>query len=289
MAKDVDLSSKQWIDIVFDGKNKDFGAYQLRADSVRRHTKATIIVLVAVIVIFGFMMAWLGGAFDKAEEDIIGSNEQDLAVLNESTEEEELEEEEEMLDMQEPEPEVEEIPEEEVTNSIQNTILDIVEDDKAINEVKTQEELRETNAAVGNVDVSDGVDDLTKTLVKNEVIVETVKEPEPEKEIVYTVANVQSPPMFVGGEQAMYKWLSEHINYPAAAAEEGIDGRVVVEFVVSKTGKIENARVVRGRHPALDKEALRVVNSMPAWQPGNNNGQAVKVTYNLPVTFKLQK
>ncbi|MDE6238719.1 MAG: energy transducer TonB, partial [Muribaculaceae bacterium] len=66
-------------------------------------------------------------------------------------------------------------------------------------------------------------------------------------------------------------------------------GKVIVEFVVSKTGAIENARVLRGRHPALDKEALRVVKAMPNWNPGRNNGNAVKVTYTLPVTFKLQQ
>ncbi len=86
----------------------------------------------------------------------------------------------------------------------------------------------------------------------------------------------------------MYAWLSDNIVYPPAASEEGIQGRVVVEFVVGKDGSITNARVVRTRHPALDKEALRVIKAMPNWIPGRHNGQPVKVTYTLPVTFKLQ-
>ncbi len=139
---------------------------------------------------------------------------------------------------------------------------------------------------MGVQDINDGVDDLTKKVVKEEVIV--VEEKPKEDNIVYTTANVQQQPEFPGGEQALYKWLNDHVQYPASASEEGVSGRVIVEFIVSKTGAIENARVVRGRHPALDKEALRVVKSMPKWNPGRNNGQAVKVTYHLPVTFRLQ-
>lgn len=102
------------------------------------------------------------------------------------------------------------------------------------------------------------------------------------------IAMVEQKPEFNGGEAAMYKWLSENIVYPSAASEEGVQGRVVVEFVVGKDGSITNVRVLRPRHPALDKEAVRVVKAMPKWIPGRNNGQPVKVTYTLPVTFKLQ-
>ena len=135
------------------------------------------------------------------------------------------------------------------------------------------------------MDITEGTNDLNKVQVKEQVIAET-KPVEEEK--VYNIAMVEQKPEFVGGEAAMYKWLSDHINYPAAAAEDGVQGRVVVEFEVSKTGTIEKVRVIRGRHPALDKEALRVVKAMPKWNPGRNNGQPVKVTYTLPVTFKLQ-
>ncbi len=109
-----------------------------------------------------------------------------------------------------------------------------------------------------------------------------------EDDRVYNIAMVEEKPEFPGGETAMYKWLSDNLFYPSQAAEDGTQGRVIVEFVISKNGYIENAHIVRGRHPALDKEALRLVNSMPRWKPGHNNGVPVKVTYSLPVTFKLQ-
>lgn len=100
---------------------------------------------------------------------------------------------------------------------------------------------------------------------------------------------VEQKPMFPGGEAAMYKWLGDQIQYPAAASEEGIQGRVVVQFIVEENGSISHVNVVRGKHPALDAEALRVVKKMPKWNPGRNNGQPVRVIYNLPVTFKLKQ
>ena len=285
MAKDVDLSSKEWLDIVFDGKNQAFGAYEMRKDTTKRHTKAVVIVLIIIgLLALGMGVAGVVSKYASGEEEgADASVEQQLAVYE--AEEDEAEEEEETFEM--PEPEIEEMIKEDVANQIQNTIIDVVEDDKVVNEVKTQDELREDDRQVGVQDISDGVDDLTKKVVKEEVII--VEEKKPVEDIVYTTANVQQQPQFPGGEAAMYKWLSEHIQYPPQAAEEGVDGRVTVQFVVTKTGAIENVQVVRPRHPALDKEAIRVVKSMPAWNPGRNNGQPVKVTFVLPVSFKLQK
>mgnify|MGYP004446111561 FL=1 len=285
MAKDVDLSSKEWLDIVFDGKNQAFGAYEMRKGTTKRHTKAVVIVLIIIgLLALGMGVAGVVSKYASGEEEgADASVEQQLAVYE--AEEDEAEEEEETFEM--PEPEIEEMIKEDVANQIQNTIIDVVEDDKVVNEVKTQDELREDDRQVGVQDISDGVDDLTKKVVKEEVII--VEEKKPVEDIVYTTANVQQQPQFPGGEAAMYKWLSEHIQYPPQAAEEGVDGRVTVQFVVTKTGAIENVQVVRPRHPALDKEAIRVVKSMPAWNPGRNNGQPVKVTFVLPVSFKLQK
>lgn len=285
MAKDVDLSSKEWLDIVFEGKNKDFGAYEMRAQSTGRHNKAVIIVLIGLAVIITLLILSVNGVFTRAEDDSDA-----LAAVQENVQlydPEEEAEEEEMEEIILP-PEPEEIMEkEEVANQIQNTIIDIVEDEQVVNEVKTQEELREDNRMIGGQDISDGVDDLTKEVITQEVVI--VEEKPKEDNIVYTTANVQQQPEFPGGEAAMYKWLSDHIVYPATAAEEGVSGKVIVEFVVSKTGEIENIKALRGPHKALEAEAIRVVKSMPKWNPGRNNGQPVKVTFVLPVTFKLQK
>jgi len=285
MAKDVDLSSKEWLDIVFEGKNKEYGAYEMRAHSTARHNKSVIIVVIGLAVIIGLLILSISGVFQRADSDgADAATTQEDVVMYDAEQEEEIPEEE-IIEIPEPEQEV--MEKEEVANQIQNTIIDIVEDEKVVNEVKTQDELRNDDRMIGGQDISDGVDDFTKEVIKEEVIV--VEEKPKEDNIIYTTANVQQQPEFPGGEKAMYKWLYDHVQYPAQAAEEGVSGRVIVQFVVSKTGAIENIQVVRGRHPALDKEALRVVKAMPNWNPGRNNGQPVKVTYNLPVTFQLQK
>ncbi len=117
---------------------------------------------------------------------------------------------------------------------------------------------------------------------------EVISDPVDDGEQPMSISMVEQKPSFPGGEAEMYRWISANLVYPPAAAEEGVSGRVVVEFVVGKDGSISNARVVRGRHPALDREALRLIQSMPRWIPGRNNGRVVKVTYTLPVTFRLQ-
>lgn len=286
MAKEVDLSSKEWRDIVFEGKNKEFGAYVLRTDSVSRHNKAVAYVLGVLVVILALLILSISGVFSRSDDDELAvSTEQEIATFDAQDEEEEGIEEE-QVKIEEPE---EIIAPEEVANEQRITDLLIVEDDKfeKEKEVKTQEDMTKNEAQAGVIDITEGTNDLNKQVVREQVIQET--KPKEVEDKVYNIAMVEQKPEFPGGEAAMYKWLSDHINYPVAAAEEGVQGRVVVEFVVSKTGNVENVRVLRGRHPALDKEATRLVKSMPKWQPGRNNGQPVKVTYTLPITFKLQE
>mgnify|MGYP001143863485 FL=1 len=282
MAKDVDLTSREWRDIVFEGKNKDFGAYKLRESSPARHTKAIVWVVISVAIILVLLILSVSGVFSKPEEEqITTATVQEIAAVE--AEEEEIEEEEEQFQMPEPE---EVVAPEEVANQQRVTDLLIVEDDKLEEDkqVKNQEDVLENEAQAGALDITEGTNDLNKMTIKEEVIAA----PKVEEEQPMNIAMVEQKPEFNGGEAAMYKWLSENIVYPSAASEQGVQGRVVVEFVVGKDGSITNVRVLRPRHPALDKEAVRVVKAMPKWIPGRNNGQPVKVTYTLPVTFKLQ-
>lgn len=116
---------------------------------------------------------------------------------------------------------------------------------------------------------------------KDELVVEEKKE-----EPVFTA--VEQMPQFPGGEEELMKYVSSNIKYPSMAMENAIQGRVVVKFVVTKTGKIGEVKVVRSKDPDLDKEAVRVVKSLPSFIPGKMNGQAVNVWYTLPITFKPQ-
>ncbi len=286
MAKDVDLSSKEWCDIVFEGKNKEFGAYIMRKNSPHRHTRAVVIVLIALAILLGLLILSVSGVFSRAEEEgpDASIDQEMLALAQEEAMEEEQIEEQPIIEQ----PEEEIIQPEEVANEQRVTDILVVEDEnfEADKQVKTQEEATQNEAQIGAIDVTEGTNDLDKQSIREQVVQEA---PVVEEEKVYTMAMVEQKPSFPGGDAAMYKWLGEHINYPAQASEEGVQGRVVVMFDVDKTGQIVNVKIARGRHPALDKEAMRLVKSMPKWQPGRNNGQPVKVTYTLPVTFKLQQ
>lgn len=102
-------------------------------------------------------------------------------------------------------------------------------------------------------------------------------------------SHVEEPPQFPGGQTALMKWLQENVQYPADAANAGIQGRVTVRFIVYSTGKVGSVEVIKPLNPILDKEAVRVVYSMPEWIPGKQNGKEVDVYFTLPVQFRLDK
>lgn len=125
---------------------------------------------------------------------------------------------------------------------------------------------------------------------KEEVVIAApveAPEEEEEEEVVFVV--VESMPEFPGGQQALFKYLGDNVKYPVIAQENGIQGRVICQFVVNKDGSIVDIEVVRsGGDPSLDKEAVRVIKSMPKWKPGKQRGKPVRVKFTLPVNFKLQ-
>lgn len=147
--------------------------------------------------------------------------------------------------------------------------LQVVEDDKEVAHVEMNTEL----------------DEDTEIKIEAPVQAEVVEE-EVEEEIFVVVEKM---PEFPGGQAALFKYLSENVKYPVIAQENGIQGRVICQFVVNKDGSIVDVEVVRsGGDASLDKEAIRVIKSMPKWKPGQQRGQAVRVKYTVPVNFKLQ-
>ena len=113
-----------------------------------------------------------------------------------------------------------------------------------------------------------------------------VEEEEPEEQTIFEV--VENMPDFPGGQAALMQYLAKNIKYPTIAQENGTHGRVIVQFVVNKDGSIVDAKVVRSVDPYLDKEALRVINTMPKWKPGMQRGKPVRVKFTVPVMFRLQ-
>jgi periplasmic protein TonB len=112
-------------------------------------------------------------------------------------------------------------------------------------------------------------------------------DPEQQGEEIFTI--VEQSPEFPGGEEARIKFLVEHIKYPEQAKEEGIEGTVYASFVVEKDGSISNVIILRGVGSLLDKEVIRIIHLMPKWKPGQQRGKAVRVQYNMPVKFSLDK
>jgi protein TonB len=175
-------------------------------------------------------------------------------------------------------------PPPQLKETVQFTPPVIKRDEDVTNEVLSQAELTENKADIsvktvegvkeGGVDIAD--------VIEHKVVIAEEKKPE-------IFSHVEVMPSFPGGDQAMMKWLNENMQYPVIAQEQGIQGRVVVRFVVSPDGSVGSVELQRSLDPSCDKEALRVVKKMPRWVPGKQNGQAVSVYYTLPVRFRLQK
>jgi protein TonB len=126
----------------------------------------------------------------------------------------------------------------------------------------------------------------TGQAVEVKYVQQVVEEEEPEEQEIFQV--VEEMPEFPGGMGECMKFLGKNIKYPTISQENGVQGKVIVQFVVNKDGTVVDPVVVRSVDPYLDKEALRVINSMPKWKPGKQRGKPVRVRYTVPVTFRLQ-
>ena len=284
MAKEINLTSREWCDLVFEGKNKDFGAYVIRTESTKRHNKAVLWSIIGTII-FGLLVFGYVKASQYIEERRIAEwGEQIDVIVDMSQEAEDPEPEQERLEQEKPE------VLQDVLNSIKVTELQIVEDNEVNreDEILSQDEIEQTNRAFGQTNVDNGQDDRTQfhTAVEEVVVEKKEEKPKEVKEEIHTL--VEQMPQFPGGDAALMKYLSSHINYPPMAAENGVQGKVILQFVVEKDGRVGEVKIARSVDKDLDKEAIRVVKSLPKFTPGRQNGYPVRVWYTLPVNFKLQ-
>lgn len=130
------------------------------------------------------------------------------------------------------------------------------------------------------------VEETQTVVVSSHFSVQFVQPEEPQREA--TIQMTEMLPEFPGGQAALLTYLRKNVNYPIAAQESGIQGRVIVQFVVNKDGTVSDPAVLRSVSPVLDREAVRVIMSMPRWRPGMQGGRPVRATYALPVSFKLK-
>ena len=274
----VDLINDGWVDLVFEGKNQAYGAYQLRKDTGKRNVKALTVVLIAIAAIFLAVIANV--AIQNAiKQNVSVETDVELSKLSQKKEAK--------VERKEPvKVEMEQKVVEKVKSSVKFTAPEIKKDDevKPEDEIKSQDDLAKTNTAIGAFDVKGNDEAEGEVLKAKEVVVD--EKPKEEETKVFDV--VEQMPSFPGGDAELMKYLSSHIKYPVVAEENGIQGRVIATFVVERDGSISDVKVIKSVDPSLDKEAIRVLKSMPKWIPGRQNGSAVRVKYTVPVTFRLQ-
>ena len=258
----IDLTKNGWCDLIFEGRNKQYGAYKLRTQTGKRNVKA--IITIAILAALCIVLFYIKAGYD-AYQAAHAKNENQVEEKKEVVKE--------------------------VKSSIKFTAPVIKKDAevKPEEEMKTQDQIMQTNTAIGALDVKGNSDQGEILKVTQRVETEPVKTEAPKPEVENKVFDVvEQMPSFPGGQGALMQYLANNIKYPVVAQENGVQGRVVVSFVVERDGSITDVQVVRSVDPSLDREAQRVVKSMPKWIPGKQNGQAVRVKYNVPVSFRLQ-
>ncbi|MBC7412080.1 MAG: TonB family protein [Bacteroidia bacterium] len=265
----TDIFDRDWVELVFDGRNKKYGAYEMRK-SAGRNTFLGIIISLALAV-----SAIVGPRIVAALSDLIPEEEKfkntEVVTMEEPP----------PLDEKEPPP-----PPVEPPPPLKSTVKftpPVIEPDKDVPDEPppTQDKLVEVDAGVKTEEGDkNGIDESLLQGTGKEVVEEAPPQ-------IFTV--VEQMPEFPGGEGEMMKYLGSKIKYPAMEKDNNISGRVFLTFVVEPNGNITDVKELRGVKggPGLAQEAMRVVKSMPNWKPGKQNGKSVRVQFNLPVVFSL--
>jgi periplasmic protein TonB len=256
-------TSPERAEIVFANRNKQYGAYPLRK-GYNRTTSIAFLISIAVFTLLvsaPVIMQLLSDANSEVEKSV-----------------------EVTLDLKEPPPIDKNEPPPPPPPPPPPTIETVkftppVVVDKELEEEEQpppQEKLSETNVGVVTQEGEEGATELPPEPV--------VADPDEGKVFTY----VEEMPTFPGGEAAMYAYIQKNVKYPPLARENGITGKVFINFIVDKDGNIKDVKVLRGIGGGCDEEAKRVISAMPNWKPGKQNGRSVQVSYNMPVNFTLK-
>lgn len=278
----VDLKSKEWCELVFEGRNKAYGAYDLRAKSGRRHLYAIVDILLGVIAI-GIAI----GLFLAAQEAIKNSFavEEDLVTELSELKKEEVKKEEKKVEIPQEQKQVEQKVA--VKASIAFTVPEIVDQVDETKKLKNQDELNRSNISIASQDYEgDSKNGINIDDLRDNQSAGGTSAPVEEEAKVYNV--VEQMPSYPGGEAALLKYVGTHIKYPAIAQEQEISGVVVLRFVVQEDGTVGDVIVQKSLEKHCDEEAVRVVKTLPRFIPGKQQGKAVRVWYTLPVRFSIQ-
>lgn len=249
-------------DIVFEKRNKDYGAYELRKKYSKRGS-------IAFIISIGFFGIALGGPListlmnNNLEGNYVHVPYGPSILSN-------IEKEKPLLPPPPPLPKVDMAALKYITPTIVDSLTD--------------QDLEFTTEDGWDFGSNREAVDTSSAQIADQIVVNKA----PEVEIIYDTYAIQEKPVFKDGDAGIISYVAEHTKYPIAAQEQGIEGTVYIRFVVTKTGDVGQAKVMRDIDPLLEEEALRVINSMPKWTPGKNNGNPVNVWFVIPVKFVLQ-
>lgn len=271
MEPNADIKKRDILDIIFEGRNKAYGAYLLRRIYPTHIRKALIggVLLFTFFITLPFWLKYLNLGKTEVVKEKVEITLKDLKAPPK-------EEEKKKLPPPPPPPkkiEPPKPPQQKFTPPV----------------IKKDEEVKKEPPKIEEIKVNTGTstvkgDDKAYVPQIEAPVTPAAVEPGPEKVFSF----VEQSPDFPGGEAALMDFLRKNIKYPPIARENGVEGRVLISFVVDKNGKIKDIVVKRGIGSGCDEEAIRVVKTMPEWKPGRQNGKAVNVMYNLPISFKLQ-
>lgn len=261
-----DDSIHTWDDIVFENRNKEYGAYHIRG-AYSRHIVASVIaalIAAALVLSYPLIAELLSSAPDNMEVETKTIRYTDLAPPP-------------PIDKDTPPPPRVDVPPpvKTVIKFLPPKVTDKEVDEEE--EMPTVEEVKQNDVGAENIEG-------TGDIIFDEPVQEVLKEEEDEDR-VFTVVEQQAE--FDGGLKEMYKFVSKYLKYPSVPRRMGIEGSVFISFIVDKDGTISQVEVVKGIHADCDREAVRVIKMMPNWKPGKQNGKAVKSRFVLPIKFRL--
>ena len=282
----VDLASREWCDMVFEGRNKEYGAYRARANKGKFQLRAIIFVVILIVAIVAAILA--KSAVEQALKAQNGLESEQVTKLSQLKKEEPKPEQK----KQEPKVEYEE-PKQKVAvkSSIQFTVPKIVEDDKVDHskELKTQDEVTKSKFAIASQDyVSEtggtgiNIDDLKENQQAGGTTVP------PKEEEVVDNAIVEVPATYPGGEAALLKFIGQNLKYPAIALEQELQGVVNLRFRVESDGSIGNIKIEKSLSRECDQAAVEVVKKLHRFTPAKQQGHPVPVWFRLPIRFRIQ-
>lgn len=280
----IDLVSREWCEIVFEGRNKEYGAYRLRSKAGARNLKS-LLTLLSIMLIIGAIVVTQAVVSNivKKNSNLDSENITQLSQLEQKPEEKK---EEKKIEIEYSKPEIQKVK---VKASIQFTVPKIVDDDKVEEgkEVKSQDEVTKSNISIAAQDYEgDGegginIDDLKENQQAGGSDV-------PAEEEVADNALVEVPASYPGGEAALLQFISKNLVYPQIAQEQELQGSVIVRFRVEKDGSIGKIVIKKGLSKECDEAAAEVVSKLKRFVPAKQQGHPVPVWFTLPIRFIIQ-